>query len=263
MIGEPMPATWIDEGAPVLEPGAIVLSSFPSAGLAATVAAHYIVQTLSLPRIGLVDSPDGSSIAIVQSGRVQPAVRIHGRKDLAVVLSELPVGPTAGPEIARMILSGAEDRKARLVVGLEGVFPHPTSVAEAEPPEQFVWAALSRPEPTLMAQLKGAEARILEDGVIGGVSGALLVEGIRRTVPVSVLLVSARQSEEGFPDHRAGASLIETLDRLLPSLKIDTGPLRTQAEMIEKALRSALRGRGHKPTEPGESLPPSEPTIYG
>ncbi|HEV2167115.1 MAG TPA: PAC2 family protein [Thermoplasmata archaeon] len=257
-----MAVEWIDEGAPVLEPGGIVISSFPSAGLAATVAAHYMVQSLALPRIGLVDSPDGSSIAIVQSGKVQPAVRIHGRKDLAVVLSELPVALSSGPEIARMILAGAQHRQARLVVGLEGVFPHPTSEPNPEPEEEHVWAALSRPDEALAASLRSARARLLEDGVIGGVSGALLVEGIRSAIPVSVLLVSARQSEEGFPDNRAGAALIETLDRLFPALRIDTGPLRTQAEMIERALRAALKSRAHRAPE-SEAPPPTEPTIYG
>ncbi|HEV2519496.1 MAG TPA: PAC2 family protein [Thermoplasmata archaeon] len=259
-----MAARWIDEERPVLQAGAIVLTSFPSAGLAATVAAHYIVQTLALPRIGLVDSPDGSSIAIVQSGRVQPAVRIHGRPDLGVVLSELPVAPSAGPEIARMILNGAEARQAKLVIGLEGVVPHPTSAPSEDANEEYVWAALSRPDERLADQLRSSKARLLEDGVIGGVSGALLVEGIRKTVPVAVLLVSAHPSEEGFPDHRAGAALIEALDRMLPSLKIDTGPLRSQAEAIERALRAALKGRDRKAAGPAETpAPPSEPTIYG
>jgi predicted ATP-grasp superfamily ATP-dependent carboligase len=259
-----VPAKWIDEGPAVLQPGAIILSSFPTAGLAATVAAHYIVQTLELPRIGLVDSPDGSAIAIVQGGRVQPAVRIHGRQDLAVVLSELPISPSAGPEIARMILAGAEERRARIVIGLEGVFPHPIDESdEAEPTEEFVWAALARRDEALLGQLRAAKARLLEDGVIGGVSGALLVEGIRRSVPVAVLLVSARPSEEGLPDNRAGAALIETLDRFLPDLKIDTGPLRTQAEMIERALRAALKGRARRGPEGAETPTPPEPTIYG
>ncbi len=259
-----MPAKWVDEGAGVLQPGAIVLSSFPSAGLAATVAAHYIVQTLDLPRIGLVDSPDGSAIAIVQGGQVQPAVRIHGRKDLAVVLSELPISLSSGPEIARMILEGAEERRARIVIGLEGVFPHPGDGSDEDAPaEEFVWAALARRDEALLGQLRTARARILEDGVIGGVSGALLVEGIRRSIPVAVLLVGARPSEEGLPDNRAGAALIETLDRFLPDLKIDTGPLRTQAEMIERALRAALKGRTRRGPEGPEGSAPVERTIYG
>ena len=126
--------------------------------------------------------------------------------------------------------------------------------------EEAVWAAISRPEPKILELLKGAKVRLLDDAVIGGVSGALLVEALRRGMPVSVLLVSAGLAPEGFPDHRAGATLIETLDRLLPELQIDTGPLRTQAEMIERALRAAIKGRDKESQVPP---PGPEQTIYG
>jgi predicted ATP-grasp superfamily ATP-dependent carboligase len=254
-----MPTEWVDDGPSVLAPGGIVLSSFPSAGLAATVAASYIVRSLNLPRIGVVDQPDGPGIAIVQSGRVQPPVRVHGRSDLAVLLSELPVAPGNGAELARAILGGAERRKARLILSLEGVVAHPPVPEQSETPET-VWAAIARPDPGLLEQLKRARVRPLEDGIIGGVSGALLVGGIRRTIPVATLLVSARDS--GYPDHRAGAVLIETLDRLLPELRIDTGPLRTQAEVIEQALRAAMRSHPRQPPEEGAPSP-TEPPIYG
>jgi predicted ATP-grasp superfamily ATP-dependent carboligase len=254
-----MSPQWVDEGAPVLQPGAIVLSSFPSAGLAATVAAHYIIRSLHLPRIGFVVPPEGSSVAIVQSGQVNPPIRVYGRADLAIVLSELPVPPELTVRLARMLLDGAEQRKARLLLGLEGIVPHPAA-DEPTVAEEAVWAAISRPEPKILELLKGAKVRLLDDAVIGGVSGALLVEALRRGMPVSVLLVSAGLAPEGFPDHRAGATLIETLDRLLPELQIDTGPLRTQAEMIERALRAAIKGRDKESQVPP---PGPEQTIYG
>ncbi|HUI38415.1 MAG TPA: PAC2 family protein [Thermoplasmata archaeon] len=254
-----MPSEWVDEGPVVSTPGGILLSSFPSAGLAATVAAHYIVQTLKLPRIGYVESPDSPTLAIVQNGRVNPPVRAHGRADLTVVLSELPVPPDAAVDIARAILGAAEARKVRLIIGLEGVVPHPPVPEDVQGPES-VWAVLSRPDAKLQDQLKGANSRALEDGVIGGVSGALLVESLRRSTPTAVLLVSARPVPEGYPDHRAGAALIEVLDRLLPELQIDTRPLRTQAEMIERALRSAMKThRAKEPMPEGQG----SPTIYG
>jgi predicted ATP-grasp superfamily ATP-dependent carboligase len=253
-----MPVEWEDEGPAVLAPGAIVLSSFPSAGLAATVAAHYIVRSLNLPRIGVLRDPDALGIAIVQNGQVQPPVRVHGRSDLALLLSELPVAPGDGGELARGILDGAEKRQARMVLSLEGVVPHPPVPEDAETPET-VWGAMSRHDAALLDQFRRAKVRPLEDGIIGGVSGALLVEGIRRTIPVAVFLVSARPS--GYPDHKAGAVLIETLDRLLPELRIDTGPLRSQAEMIEQALRAAMRA--HPPNAPEEAHATPEPTIYG
>jgi predicted ATP-grasp superfamily ATP-dependent carboligase len=125
--------------------------------------------------------------------------------------------------------------------------PHPLT----DPPEtadEKVWVATSRRDPQLDKMFLAAKVQPLEEGVIGGVSGSLLVAGITRRIPVAVLMVSAQVSE-GFPDHRAGAVLIETLDRLMPELAIDTGPLRGQAEVIERALRAAMRQQAKGKTE--------------
>ena len=125
-----------------------------------------------------------------------------------------------------------------------------------------MWVAFSRKEPAIVKAFEPAKARLLEDGVIGGVSGALLVQGIGRSIPVAVLLVSARVAE-GLPDHRAGAALIESLDRVLPELRIDTGPLRAQAEQIEKALRAVMKSHpGNQPSTPPEAVTPT-PGMYG
>ncbi|HTT35824.1 MAG TPA: PAC2 family protein [Thermoplasmata archaeon] len=234
---------WSDEPmGPRLAPGAIVLSSFPSAGLAATVAAHYMIRTLNLARIATLESDAGLPFALVQGGQVQPPIRAYGRADLALVVSEFPPSMSSIAGVAQAILDGAEGRKARAILCLEGVVPHPASEdgeGEAEPPAEVVWAAAARRDAETAKLLEPGGVRYLEDGVIGGVSGALLVAGLRRRIPVAVLLVSARDSA-GFPDHRAGAAMIETVDRILPEISIDTKPLRSQAEMIERALRSQL-----------------------
>ncbi len=255
------PFRWIDEpGAPALAKGAVLLTSFPSAGLATTVAAHYIVRTLNLPRVGFLDSPDAPPIALVQSGHVQPAVRVYGRPNLGLVVSEFPTSAGASASIAETILTAAEAKGCRMVVCLEGVVPHPVEEEAPAEPTESVWVVLSRPDPSLATTFRVAGARSLDDGVIGGVSGALLVKGIHRSVPVAVLLTSS-QGPEGFPDHRAGAALIEMLDRFLPELSIDTGPLRSQAEVIERALRAAMKNRP-RTAEPTTEGPPAIPGMY-
>ena len=140
--------------------------------------------------------------------------------------------------------------------------PHPTDgetdlskVAEA------VWFIQSKVDAASARVFQGAGARPLEDGVIGGVTGGMLVGGLRAAVPVAALLVSA-QGPEGYPDHRAGAALIETLDRMMPELKIDTGPLRSQAETIEHALRAAMRQRPNAATAPPTPPDRGEGTMY-
>jgi predicted ATP-grasp superfamily ATP-dependent carboligase len=261
-----MEYTWREEGKPSegLANGGIVISAFPSAGLATTVAAHYMIKALELPRTGRFESPDISPIAVIQGGEVHPTVRVYGRTDLALVLSEFPPTPVQANALAQTILKGSEARKARLIICLEGVVPHPdpdeATPETSAPPDEQVWAAYSSPDPALRKTFETAGTRVLEDGVIGGVSGALLVQGIGRPLPVATLLVSARVAE-GLPDHRAGAALIETLDKLLPELKIDTGPLRAQAEQIEKALRNVMGSR------PGLNAPaadaPRADGMYG
>lgn len=264
--------SWRDEAPPSQNFGAgsVLVSAFPSAGLATIVAAHYIIRALKLPRVGRFESPDVSPIAIVQGGEVNPMVRAYGRPDLGLVLSEFPPTPSQANALARAILDGAERRKSRLIVCLEGVVPHPVGGDEDEEegeavagideePAEQVWVAFSRRDPALLQSFEPSRARPLEDGVIGGVSGALLVQGIGRSVPVAVFLVSARVAG-GVPDHRAGAALIEAVDRLLPEIEIDTKPLRAQAEQIEKALRAAMKSR---PAPPAEGPTRPVPEMYG
>ncbi|MGA9839758.1 MAG: PAC2 family protein [Thermoplasmata archaeon] len=264
-----MEFSWHEEGPPETNFGAgsVVVSAFPSAGLATIVAAHYIVRSLRLPRIGRFESPDLAPVAVVQAGQVNPTVRVYGRPDLALVLSEFPPSPGQATAIARTILDNAERRKARAVICLEGVVPHPEvegadGTPDLAPSDEQVWVAYSRRDPAFVRGFEAAKARTLEEGVIGGVSGALLVQGLGRSVPVAVLLVSARVAE-GLPDHRAGAALIETLERVLPELKIDTGPLRAQAEQIEKALRAVMKSGHGAPGSPApEPDRPASPEMY-
>jgi uncharacterized protein len=252
----------VDAEAKPLEPRAVLLCGFAGAGLAATVAAHYMVRALDLPRIGILRSGLEIPIAIVQNGRVQPPIRVHGSGKIAIALSEFPPPPVGLAGLADALLTGAESRNVRLLLALEGVVPHPLvdsdSGEESALGEEQAWVVSARPDPELLATFGKASARPLEDAVLAGVAGALLVRAQNRPLPVAALLVSARDSE-GFPDHRAAATLIETVARLLPDLKIDTAPLRTQAEAIERALRAAMKGQ--KP----DAAPPKAPenaSIY-
>jgi len=263
-----MPYVWRDEGSTAQAPGrgSVLLSSFPSAGLAATVASHYIVRSLHLERVGRFESEDVAPIAVVQAGQVNPTIRVYGRAGLGLVLSEFPPLASQLNPIARTILDAADRVAARMVVCLEGVVPHPelegngeAELEKGESPDN-AWVAFSRRDPEVVSAFERTHARPLEEGVIGGVSGALLVQAIGRKIPVAVLLVSTRATE-GLPDHRAAAVLIETLDKLLPELKIDTGPLRKQAAEIERMLRSAMKTRPQA-AEPDEAKPPT-PGMYG
>ena len=76
-----------------------------------------------------------------------------------------------------------------MILCLEGIVPHPEDDEPAEgqgteADSGQVWAAYSKADPVARKSFEAAGARTLEDGVIGGVSGALLVQGIGRDVAV-------------------------------------------------------------------------------
>lgn len=253
-----MPVLWRpDSKATLPEPGAVLLSCFPSGGLAPTVAGHYILQTLKLPRIGWLTSDELPPLAVIQGGRVNPPVRAYGSKDLVLVLSEFPLPSDLINPLAATILNLAMQLKVGGILGLEGVVPHPLDpeAGDTAPPEEMVWYAASGSSEPLPPRYKEAGVRAMGDGVIGGVSGALLVQAIGASIPVGTLLVSA--TDAGYPDNRAAAKVIEVIDQILPNMKIDTKPLRTQAEMIERALRAAVKSRPSATPGPAgtENLP--------
>jgi len=97
---------------------------------------------------------------------------------------------------------------------------------------------------------------LFEEGVITGVAGVLLNEGRRRDFDVITLLSEARPD---FPDARAAAKVIETIDRLLPHTPLDARPLYEEAERIENQLKSI-----HHQTE-GTKKPvvKERPSMYG
>ncbi|MEM2976364.1 MAG: PAC2 family protein, partial [Thermoplasmata archaeon] len=66
-------------------------------------------------------------------------------------------------------------------------------------------------------------------------AGVLLNEGKRRDFDVVALLAEANPQ---YPDARAAAKVIETLDRLILHIRLDSRPLYKEAEVIESQIKS-------------------------
>ncbi|MCK4756821.1 MAG: PAC2 family protein, partial [Thermoplasmata archaeon] len=75
---------------------------------------------------------------------------------------------------------------------------------------------------------------------------------------VICMLADAHQD---YPDARAAARLIESLDNFFPKLKLDPQPLIDEAELLEKQLKKAMEQA--KPALPGPSAMSSMSHMYG
>ena len=110
--------------------------------------------------------------------------------------------------------------------------------------------------PLMKHILKKYNIEQTQEGMIAGVTGVLLYNGVLMNRDVICLLSEAHAS---YPDSRAAGNLLEKLDIILPGIKIDPKPLYKTADKIEKDIRQFMNQS--KPTAP--TLPPIPTQMYG
>jgi len=251
------------------EEGTPILVCFPSAGLASTIVGHYLIRSRNLPRCAVIHSPDLPPASVIIDSLPNPPIRVHGDASVAIVVSEFPSPSIVLTPLAEGILNWANRRKAGLVVVIEGILKR-QEAPEGEQEEdevktqsteeirEAVIGIAATPEAKKLLESKSVP--LLEDGIVGGLSAALLNEACIRNVPLVVLFATANRSD--YPDHGAAARILEDLNKLLPSLKIDPEPLYAQAKIIEHALRDGMKLHAAA-VEPKPKAAHPEPSIYG
>ena len=235
--------------------------AFPGRGLAATLAAAYLAETLGLRPIGRLDCDAIPSVAIVEDGQVVHPVRLlvgrgsrgktpAGKKrsvPLAMVLSEVALDEEADRIVAGTILAWCQESGIKTIVSTE-------SVALDEPGDPLlavrIWGVGNTP--SVNARLRRSKLPMAKEGVVGGVTGALLDQGLETDIEV-VALVAVGEGVE--PDVQTAARLVEIITKFFGlSVKLDR--LKRETERFEKHLkdieRRRLASQPHGSTTPNE-----------
>jgi predicted ATP-grasp superfamily ATP-dependent carboligase len=246
-----------DKGTEETFEGTPLLVCFPSVGLASTIVGHYLIRTFNLPRIATIVSPELPPATVVIGSLPNPSVRVHGNKSLTVLVSEFPTPADLLFPMAEGILDWASQKKAGIIITVEGI----TGKQESAAPTARAEPVLGIPStPQTRTEMQGAGIKLLEDGIVGGIAAAMLNEASAREMPLAVLFAMA--SKEDIPDHGAAGRLMESLNKLLPRLKLDPQPLYDQAKIIEQYLRDGIKLHKSTTTRPDATIRP-EPSIYG
>ncbi|MCI4363792.1 MAG: PAC2 family protein [Thermoplasmata archaeon] len=219
--------------------GAMMVVGFPTHGLVGSVAASYLVHTLDMAPIAYAISDGFPPTVIMEEGLVHAPIRFYASKlvcgpdrkcdQLVVAISDIQPPPERLTELARVMLDWAETKGVQLVVAIEG---QPIE-GEATSADARVVAMTNRPAANLLEQYKFDPA----NGVVTGFSGALMLSAIGRSLPVICLVA---QAHKDYPDARAAAKVIESVNPLVPMLLLDTKPLREKAREIEAEVRKSL-----------------------
>ena len=219
--------------------GAMMVVGFPTHGLVGSVAASYLVHSLDMNLVAYMVSEEFPPTVIMEEGIVNAPVRFYASKlvcgverscdQLLVVMSDIQPPMSMLNPLGRALLDWAESKGVQLVVAVEG-----------QPIETDTWG-----DARIVAMANRAAAPLLEkyrfdaaNGVVTGLSGGLLLGAIGRTTPVLCLVA---QAHKDYPDARAAARIIETINPLVPLIILDTKPLRDKAREIESEVRKTLR----------------------
>jgi uncharacterized protein len=235
----------------------ILIEAFPTVGLVSSIAGHFLVEQLKLEEIGTISSRYFMPAAVIHNGVPSPPVRIYASKkicglasgcdQIAVIISEFMPSVDLIKPVANMILSWAQKKKCSYIVTLEG-----THSLNPKKPKTYGVTTTQK----MKDILNKYAIEETKEGMITGITGVLLFEGARLKQDVLCLLAEAHSS---YPDSRAAALLVETLDKMLPEIQINTQPLYKEAEDIEQKIRAFIKQA--QPTAPSSGTLPSQ--MYG
>jgi len=238
----------------------LLVVAFPTVGLISSIAGHFIIDSLKLEEIGTIVSSEFVPATVIHNSKPSPPVRIYaGKKEcgpdgtceqLVVIISEfMPPSYNIIKPLADKILEWSNKKGCKIVVALEGT--HAVGDVKRKPKVYGVGS-----NSIMKNFLKKYKIEETKEGMISGVTGVLLYEGVLMKRDVICLLSEAHSA---FPDSRAAGNLLKKLDIMLPEIKIDPKPLYKEAEKIEAQIKRFMEQS--KPTAP--TLPPIPTQMYG
>ncbi len=235
---------------------AVLIEAFPTVGLVSSIAGHFLIDQFRLEEIGAISSRYFMPAAVIHKGVPSPPVRIYAGKkvcgpdgscdQIVVIISEFMPSVDIIKPLADVILGWAKKKKCKYIVTLEG-----THGLDPKKPKTHGVATTQKMRDILKQYGIGET----QEGMITGITGVLLYEGVRLNHDVLCLLAEAHTS---YPDSRAAALLVEALDKMLPEIKINTEPLYKEADDIEKKIRAFI-----KQAQPTAPTPTQPPHMYG
>lgn len=238
--------------------GATVIDGFPSVGLVSSIATNYIIKLLNMREIGMMDSDGFPHVTLVRDAIPLSPVRIYAgdrsnKGDMLVAfVSEFQSPPDLIRPVAKAMIDWAVERRCKMIISPEGLVVDP-DLKEKEELSEVIFGIGSTDNARDL--LKKKHFQTFDEGVITGVAGMLLIEGLARDFDVITLLAEAHPD---FPDAGAAALVLEAIDDLILGIDLDAKPLFEEAQRIEARLREV-----QAQALPKTQRPSAKPSMYG
>lgn len=230
----------------------VAVTGFPTAGLVGSILAAHMHKMMNLPVIGGYTSPDLPPYAFVYNGRICPQIRVMAgtpavkrkkgvktksvpkkdRRDVVVITTEIAPKPEMSCDLAHSILDTLQRLGVKDLVCFEGV-----GGIDTDGP---VVCIPGSEKTRAMAEENGIE--IMDNGIVRGISGSLMLEASLRGLDSMSLVIPASIQT---PDPGAAARFIGPLSAMYPALAVDDSQLIKEADVIAQRLQA-----GNQPEDP-------------
>ncbi len=222
-----MPRVEIKEIEPIKLNRPIVIEGFPGIGMVGTISASYLAEKLGMKLVGYLASNLFPPIAAIHEYKPVSPARIYESKELnlIVLFSEFVVPAEIVYPLSEKIIEWAKKKGASTIYSLAGI--------ASESPTEKIYGISSTPEIGEMLKTKGIE--LIREGATQGVSGILIAECASQGFPAANLMIQTNAPL----DPKGSARLLNKLSEVI-GIKIDTKPLVTEGEKIEKRIKEAL-----------------------
>jgi len=206
--------------------GGYLIDGFPTISTTSAIATESLIHSQQFENIGIVDSDSFPPVSIIKNSWPNYPAQIFVNKDLkvAVFLSYLILHHSLHKNLAGIMLEWARQHKCSLIISSVAVKSQNTK-------DQII-AAVNTPEAKNKA--KDAGLSILEHGVIPGIGGSLLNQGMLHNQNVVVLLFN---SDEEGPNFKVSAELCLAMSKLVPGMSCDISSIQKEAEIAGQGIK--------------------------
>jgi uncharacterized protein len=219
--------------------------------LAATLATGYLAEALKLRPVGRLDCSTLPAVAIVEQGEVVHPIRLLFGLDrrtktkthpLVAFLSEVPLDEETLRPAAAAILAWCQSNGIKSIISME------SAAFDGNPDDDArlvqLWGISNRAATN--KKLAAAKLAMAKEGIVSGLTGALLDQGLETDIDIIALVAVGGGLE---PDVRAASRLVEFLAKFL-GLPVPLARLRRETERFEKHLKDIERRRNASQSEP-------------
>jgi uncharacterized protein len=209
----------------------IIIEGFPGFGLVGTIATEFLIDHLKTKLIGKIFLDDMPAMVAIHEGIVVEPIGIYYNERYNIILVH-GINSVVGSEwkITDEIAKMAKDLKAREIISLEGVAGSIEGEPESDETKTFCYSSKDANK----ERLKKANCAELKEGIIMGVTGAILLKVDK--IPKTCIFA---ETHSNLPDSKAAAKVIEVLDKYI-GLKVNYEPLLKQAEKFEQKLKGLM-----------------------